>query len=151
MSRLEQWVDVIMYLSVLGSILLYILDWNATFTYGLENCPAKLPQNAHNIFGKSTKRFIYLFNTHCLPYPLWVHVGNGVFILLFGHQPNRGHSYQIKRTVDVDPPFLTGLVPSQLLRIGTEYLGGSVFEGKGNKEGQKKVNICASKMFLNSK
>ena len=49
-------------------------------------------------------------------------------------------------TVDLESPCLTGLVPSRKLRIGTEYLGDSVFEEKGgNREKVIRVDIYAPK------
>ena len=64
---------------------------------------------------------------------------NGIFVFLFGLQPNRGHSDQMMRTVDVDPPWITDIVPLGVRHIGTENLGDLLFEGKGNKEGQNNL------------
>ena len=78
-----------------------------------------------------------------------VHVGNDVVILLFGRQPNRGHSDQITRIVDVESPQLIGLLPLGVQHIGTEYLGYLVFEGKGEKRYKRsRVDIYASKIFF---
>ena len=67
-----------------------------------------------------------------------VHVDNGAIVFLFGSRPNSGHLGKIMRTVDNESPCLMGLVPSVVRHIGTEYLGDSVFEVKGGKEGQNK-------------
>ena len=101
---------------------------------------------------QSNQWLISLFVYHCIPHPPWVYVRNGDVIFLFGRQPNRGNLDKIMRNIGVNSPCLTGLVPLVIIRIGTEYLSGLLFEwNRGKRYKRIIVNINASKSFFSSK
>ena len=83
-------VDIFIYLS---------LDLRIVIRVGQLSiyAPLKVPYHLE----QSTQRFISIFSAHCLPRPRQVHVGNGVIVFLFGHQPNCDHLDQITGKVDV--------------------------------------------------
>ena len=135
MEWLGQWVDAISTLTISISIFPYSSTWNPSLSSELDNFPDRLLLKVNNIFYNS------LLSSYCLPLPPRVHVVNGAVIFMFGCRPNYGHLDHIMITVDVDSPCLPVLVSSGVHHIGTEYLGYSVFEGKGTKWGTKEVGL----------
>ena len=137
MAWLGQWVATIVALAVSGLILFYSSAWDVTSSSGLDNCQICCSERSipswpiDSMLHLSLQRSLSTLPTAgpCLQWRCRI----TVWAL-----KNRGHSYQNTITVDVDSPCLTILVPSVVWRIGMEYLGDLVFEGKGNKEGKNK-------------